>query len=539
MNKSLIFGLVFVILLASAVSAKAVIPVYDCQVLDKPNRYYQLKNDVSLEPNEDICFTVTANGVTLNMAGHSIIGSNEWGHGILNDGFDGLIIKNGKLSKFSFGIRIMNSSNNLLSDLSVTESRNGIYLVQTSNSLLKNSKINSGTTGIETTGIYLINGINNTLIDITSQNNSRDVALLAETDDQCQNTLNNVTVSENKKLFYFNEQISLSNFNAGAIILCGADNSTLTNLNISNTNHNNGLYIVRTDDSIFSNLKITGTYDGIFILDSDNNLVTSSTSTNNYYAGIGVWGENNKIIGNKINNNYYAGILAYFATNSVIKDNYIEYNSFGIYFDENEPVATGIHVYNNLFRNTINFRADYEGNPNTWTEALTSGFNIIGGSYIGGNFWANPSGTGFSETCEDENNDGICDESYTIAEGNIDYLPLTLKKVDFTDVAVDSITISPKEPQLGDNVKVSIILKNLGRMTTNVTYTTGITAPNGGFGGGNCPYCLQLRSNETHLISLSFIASLPGQYSISANIVNSLIPDNKIQNNQLSLNFTI
>jgi len=76
-------------------------------------------------------------------------------------------------------------------------------------------------------------------------------------------------------------------------------------------------------------------------------------------------------------------------------------------------------------------------------------------------------------------------------------------------------------------------------MTTNVTYTTGITAPNGGFGGGNCPYCLQLRSNETHLISLSFIASLPGQYSISANIVNSLIPDNKIQNNQLSLNFTI
>jgi len=28
--------------------------------------------------------------------------------------------------------------------------------------------------------------------------------------------------------------------------------------------------------------------------------------------------------------------------------------------------------------------------------------NIIGGPNLGGNFWANPSGTGFSQTCIDE-----------------------------------------------------------------------------------------------------------------------------------------
>ena len=59
--------------------------------------------------------------------------------------------------------------------------------------------------------------------------------------------------------------------------------------------------------------------------------------------------------------------------------------------------------------------------------SLTSGTNIIGGSYIGGNYWAKPDGTGFSQTAVDANGDGIADSAYVIAENNIDYLPLTAK----------------------------------------------------------------------------------------------------------------
>lgn len=421
MQKSFIFGLLIVVLLATAVSAKAVIPVYDCQTLDKTGGYYQLMNNVSLEPLEDICFPIAANGITLEMTGYSIINENsEWGHGIRNAGFDGLIIKNGKISNFAFGVRIMDSSNSKLSNLIITENQNGIYLVQTSNSVLKNIKIDSGMTGI-----YLINGINNTLLNIISQNNSRDIIILAETDNQCENTLNNFTVSENKKLFYFNQKVSLSNLNAGSIILCDADNSVINNLTISNNNHNNGLYAVRTDGANFSSLNVTGTNDGIILIDSDNNLVTSSISTDNEYVGIGVFGENNKIINNKINNNLFSGILLYFATGSVIRDNYIEYNPIGINFDENEPVSSGVYVYNNLLRNDINFKADYRGNPNFWNIPLSQGQNIIGGQYIGGNYWANPEGTGFSETCADSDENGICDDSYMLGENNIDNFPLT------------------------------------------------------------------------------------------------------------------
>jgi hypothetical protein len=52
--------------------------------------------------------------------------------------------------------------------------------------------------------------------------------------------------------------------------------------------------------------------------------------------------------------------------------------------------------------------------------------NIVGGLNIGGNFWGNLSGTGFSQTCTDANLDGICDSSYMLDTGNEDYLPLAI-----------------------------------------------------------------------------------------------------------------
>lgn len=42
--------------------------------------------------------------------------------------------------------------------------------------------------------------------------------------------------------------------------------------------------------------------------------------------------------------------------------------------------------------------------------------------YPGGNFWANPSTTGFKKTDADRN--GICDSPYPLESNNIDYLPL-------------------------------------------------------------------------------------------------------------------
>jgi parallel beta-helix repeat protein len=83
------------------------------------------------------------------------------------------------------------------------------------------------------------------------------------------------------------------------------------------------------------------------------------------------------------------------------------------------------NIYNNFFENTNNVYLEGIIYNKNWNTTKTTGINIIGGSYLGGNFWANPSDTGFSQKCEDVDVDGICDSPYTLDSNNIDYLPLT------------------------------------------------------------------------------------------------------------------
>jgi PKD repeat protein len=99
-----------------------------------------------------------------------------------------------------------------------------------------------------------------------------------------------------------------------------------------------------------------------------------------------------------------------------------------------------IQVYNNFFNNSVNtiIGSDVQG---TWNLEKSPGLNIVGGPYIGGNFWASPDGTGFSDTHPDLNGDGFCDEAYSF-DGQTDNLPLAISG-DKTVVA--DFDASPKE----------------------------------------------------------------------------------------------
>jgi len=63
--------------------------------------------------------------------------------------------------------------------------------------------------------------------------------------------------------------------------------------------------------------------------------------------------------------------------------------------------------------------------PNVWNLSKSTGPNIVGGPYLGGNYWASPNGTGWSETHADRG-DGFCAEPFVIDENNVDALPLHL-----------------------------------------------------------------------------------------------------------------
>ncbi len=69
--------------------------------------------------------------------------------------------------------------------------------------------------------------------------------------------------------------------------------------------------------------------------------------------------------------------------------------------------------------------------PNVWNLSKSAGPNIVGGPYIGGNYWASPNGTGWSETHADRG-DGFVAEPYVFDANNTDYLPLHLVPQPYT-----------------------------------------------------------------------------------------------------------
>lgn len=64
--------------------------------------------------------------------------------------------------------------------------------------------------------------------------------------------------------------------------------------------------------------------------------------------------------------------------------------------------------------------------PNTWNGTKTRGMNVVGGPFLGGNYWANPGGTGWSQVTPDRG-DGFCNAPYIINEENVDNLPLHIR----------------------------------------------------------------------------------------------------------------
>jgi hypothetical protein len=103
---------------------------------------------------------------------------------------------------------------------------------------------------------------------------------------------------------------------------------------------------------------------------------------------------------------------------------------------------------------------------------LTKGTNIVGGPYIGGNYWGSPDGTGYSDTCVDANNDGICDNPYTLATDNIDYLPLA-----------KYVGPPPAPPYTGVSSCIQITQPGEYRLVNDLQL-------------GSYPYCLDVFSND-------------------------------------------
>ena len=192
-----------------------------------------------------------------------------------------------------------------------------------------------------------------------------------------------------------------------------------------------------------------GNFYGIYLYQSLSNTITNNTIWNNYggMGGNGMYGGNGGYgaMGGLGGNAY--GIYLKSSGSNIVVGNYVSNNSFG-----NEGlggsngycsgsagtlgpgIGYGIGLiasfspnifYNNYFNNTNGININDTKN-NIWNATRMSGTDIIGGHYIGGNYWGYENGTGFSQTCADSDNDGICEFAYALGTNNTDYLPLTV-----------------------------------------------------------------------------------------------------------------
>ncbi|MEM4318724.1 MAG: NosD domain-containing protein [Candidatus Pacearchaeota archaeon] len=192
-----------------------------------------------------------------------------------------------------------------------------------------------------------------------------------------------------------------------------------------------GIYLYNQNNTI-KNCVITDFYYGIYLQASSNNILTNNTARSNNYGIDLYFSSNNILINNTANFNNGYGIFLQESQNNFLVYNIISLNYMGGIYLYSSGLLLGSdtknnNIYNNFFNNTNNFGFGGTIYPNKWNTTKTAVTNIVGGYYLGGNFWAKPDGTGFSQTCIDNNKDGICDSSYILAENNTDYLPLSTR----------------------------------------------------------------------------------------------------------------
>jgi len=215
-----------------------------------------------------------------------------------------------------------------------------------------------------------------------------------------------------------------NNEDDGIYLQGGGLDNLIYNNNIKN-NGDAGIYFDEIYTSHIYHNYIKNNGFGISFKDeAEGNLIYDNFIMNNTWWGIYLADEvfDNSFYDNTVESNGVGFYLEYDVVGNSIYNNYIEHNIlFGIYVGE---YAEDNLIYNNFFNNNQNIDLDTE-EPNFWNIDLTHGRNIINGPILGGNYWATPSGNGFSQTCEDLNTNGICDRRYIFDEDNIDFYPLT------------------------------------------------------------------------------------------------------------------
>ncbi len=273
-----------------------------------------------------------------------------------------------------------------LRDLNLSRNGNGAFFWSSSNVLIDNVTCNKNSRGI----VFEGNADSITLYQVhADQNGGQGISIRGARD------------------------ISIQDCNASFNWITGIDLEGCNNIVITNTSASHNVGEGLADRA------------GIVIFDSQNVSLEMTRTSYNRDFGIFTGKTRGMVIRDGITDcNGRLGIVILDGSDAEIT---------GMRISENEDAGIGMKnlssglIFNNYLNNTRNTDIeDQETSTISWNTAKTSGPNIVNGPYIGGNYWADPDGTGWSQVTPDRG-DGFCNSPFVISRENTDSLPLHIR----------------------------------------------------------------------------------------------------------------
>jgi len=436
--------------------------VSDCKTITSSGTYTLTQSLSNKATNA--CINIDSADVIFDCQGYTIDGNDvaDYGIDISGESYDNVTIQNCVLTDWDTGgIAFKDADDILIDNVSISSCPdNALYFYSSSNidnMYINNSELSNNGRGFSiSSDIDADLIINNSFINSNNpsygayflsdawygieiynteiKNNTKYDILATGSSIGCGLFLSNVTGTGDKPILFFNTSVNLQNWNNNwsEIILCGANDSTLDNVDYSGSNKN-GIYILNANNISFSNCDISNARTGIYT-ENANNVTIVDSSFNGSANNIRFYISKDIEINNITSTNADGYGLSLYGTT----DNVTTYNSnFADNGDAGIQVhlsATNVQSYNNLFNQTTPAEGIYILNANDWNTTEQSGTRIIGsGTDISGNAYINGSGTGYYYSCDDTDTDGFCDDPYDLennaggscSSDNCDYNPLS------------------------------------------------------------------------------------------------------------------
>ena len=358
-----------------------------------------------------------------NISDNNVNGNEGWQWGIHLYYSSNNSLYNNYVHLNEYGIELSHSNNNTLINNTVDANHDwGIYLSYSSNNFISNN--NAGWNGEY--GVYLSHSNNNTLSNNYVLNNYWGIYIYYSSNNSL--SCNDVWRNEWGIGLSDSSNNSLSNINAGSneingVRLYGSNNNSLSNINAWGNYCDGGISLSDSSNNHLSNINLMWNYgSGIHLSSSNSNILSNINASGNKGYGIHLSSSNSNILSN-INASYNEDHGIYLSdsnsnslSNINVSNNADYYSDYGIYLSSSSSNL----IYNNIFNNTNNA---YDDGTNIWNITPTLGGNIIGGSWLGGNYWSDYTG-------KDETGDGLGDtklpynSSCNILHGG-DWHPLT------------------------------------------------------------------------------------------------------------------